>query len=589
MFHLKRYRRLIFLFGLISLVYYQLNGIGEFSSGGKFKKGQLIHQGYPRSDNIQFDPSVIKYIPHESIIQTYKSRNIEVPEGIDWSKLAYVFYATSPERLLSVLVNIHQLVHYGSSAQFELIYTSDHPLCGYSNREKAWETHEEAELPDDNPILNILQKKYNVNIRYLPPLTNLKCKPGQYWAESFSKFHLWRFVNYDRVIYLDSDGFILKNMDQLFFIPPSLIATPIEYTLNPKKSKGSQKSLSDIPPTPLEHTLLLKDIYQSFIADELQFDDDFYYKLYNELPDINTSIDIGEGFDPNWKMRINSYVMVCQPNLKAWEWIKKSVNNLSSESWDMELVNEVWDLDGLIKTKGNSFKSDSGEIIPAIQIIPHSPYAILSGEFRNTLHDHANYITPPIYTGLLGDSQFEKVSLRELEKKLGFEVDNIEDKWGEFNEIGLWDWAWRLSGGGNAKPIVGKRSRGFDEEEDNDMFYAGMGTERYGWDPKSISDEIYYIHWSDYPLLKPWDIIDREILKGIDWGSLNKWSNSIDPVAELPGLKIMDDIVTNSYTKCISSRGGIDDKFGQSVCFQSIIEWKKLYYRYWKVMSVLRY
>lgn len=563
--------------------------MGGFFTGGKFKLGQLIQQGHYKSkDVVTFNPSKIKYIPHETIIQTHKSRLIEKPEEINWSKLAYVFYATSPERLLSVLVNVHQLIHYGSNAQFELIYTFEHPLNGYSNREKAWELDEEYDLPEINAILKVLQKKYNVNIRYLPPLTNLKSKPDEYLGESFSKLHLWKFTEYDRVICLDSDGFIMRNLDQLFFIPPSLLSTPIEYNNGPIKSVNYINSLSDIPPTPLEHSLLLKDLYHDFIIDELLFDDNFYYKFYNGLPDINTSIEIGQKFDSSWKMRLNSYIMVCTPNLKVWKWVKKSVCNLDANARDMELVNEVWDLDGLIKTDGNFFELDDGQIIPAISIIPHSPYAMLSGEFKKSLHGHANYLTPPIYMGLLGDSNFEKVSLRELEKKLDVKSDSIEDPWGTFSEIGIWDWAWRFLPDGSVKST--KRDVSYDEDKEaEDIFYTGMGPERYGWAPKFISEELYYVHWSDYPLPKPWDIIPKESLKGIDWKLLTNWSNSINPIPELGNLKPMDDIVMDSYTNCINSRGGLDDQFGQKVCLESMIEWKKLYIKYWKVMNVLRY
>lgn len=580
MFHLKRYRRLLVVVVLMLVLLYQWETIKRLSGVEKFSRRQLIQQQKPES-HIKFQPSIVKYVPYETIVQTYKSSIIEKPDGVDWSKLAYVFYATSAERLLSVLVNIQQLVHYGTSAQFELIYTFEHPLDGYENREKAWEAGEEEPLPTDDPILKVLQTKYSVNVRYLPPLTNLKSKPGQYWEKSFSKFHLWKLVNYDRVIFLDADGFIMKNMDQLFFIPPSVLSTPIEYGNVPIESKHSS---SELAPTPLEHTLLLRDLYHENIIDEMNFDSEFYMKLYNALPEINESINIGKALDPSWKMRLNSYLMVCTPSMKVWNKVKQSASNLHAESWDMELVNEMWDLSGLIQTSGNFFELEDGQIIPAVSVIPHAPYAMLSGEFKLTLHGHENYLTPPMYTGLLGDPKFHKVSLRELERTVDTKDMNIEDSWETFNEVGLWDWGWRFAPDGT---VLTKRQGA--EEESEDMFYAGMGPEKYGWEPKTISQDLYYLHWSDYPLPKPWMIMTKEALKKINWPLLNDWARRLETMPEFPSLKPMDDIAQESYTECINSRGAINDDFGKQTCLDSIVEWKKVYVKYWKVMSMARY
>jgi len=36
------------------------------------------------------------------------------------------------------------------------------------------------------------------------------------WADSFTKLYLFGLVEYRRLIYFDSDGLLLKNMDHLF-------------------------------------------------------------------------------------------------------------------------------------------------------------------------------------------------------------------------------------------------------------------------------------------------------------------------------------------------------------------------------------
>jgi lipopolysaccharide biosynthesis glycosyltransferase len=39
------------------------------------------------------------------------------------------------------------------------------------------------------------------------------------WERAFSKYLIWRLVEYDTVIWLDADNLILHNIDELFFYP----------------------------------------------------------------------------------------------------------------------------------------------------------------------------------------------------------------------------------------------------------------------------------------------------------------------------------------------------------------------------------
>ena len=39
------------------------------------------------------------------------------------------------------------------------------------------------------------------------------------WAQSLTKLHLFGLTQYKRLIYLDADGLVLRNMDHLFSLP----------------------------------------------------------------------------------------------------------------------------------------------------------------------------------------------------------------------------------------------------------------------------------------------------------------------------------------------------------------------------------
>lgn len=554
----------------------------------------------------------IKYISYETTLQNYRSILIEKAD-IDWSDKAYVFYATSPERLLPVLINVHQLQIMGSKAQVELIYTYNHPFNSYENRQKAWLQTSQAEPAPDDPILDILESKFNVHINYLPSLQNIKSKPGEYWGDSFTKLHAWHLTQYKKVIYLDADGLIRKPLDSLFFLPSAELATTIEYHHVPvynEKWFGSYLSVNDILPTPLEIILRNKDIYD-IIEKETEYDATFFKKMYNFLPEVNPSIDAGSFFNNKWQMKLASYIMVIEPSEKTWDHIKEAVKSLKSTDWDMELINKIWNPKGLADL-GNSYNGK-----PSLLLIPHSPYAILSGEFRKSLHQHVGYLTTPVDFGYLGDPAFEKVSLRDLQRA-GVTWDSLEDVEG----VGVWDWAWRFDQEGrlttgdidtvvdNIEGMVAKRSinekKKYRKQKSKgpaniipvyksieaENIFLGMGVDRIGWDPNLIRRDIIYVHWSDYPLVKPWQII--EDLGNLNWAALKKWSNEMDMNAQSSSLTndgeimpLLDELIKmsiQSFKECKNSRGS-EDVFGISVCRESAKEWKKLYLEYWEVMN----
>ena len=52
------------------------------------------------------------------------------------------------------------------------------------------------------------------------------------WAQSLTKLHVFGLTQYKRLIYLDADGLVLRNMDHLFSLPDAAVAMPRAYWLS---------------------------------------------------------------------------------------------------------------------------------------------------------------------------------------------------------------------------------------------------------------------------------------------------------------------------------------------------------------------
>ncbi|KAG8717253.1 hypothetical protein FRC11_003803, partial [Ceratobasidium sp. 423] len=137
-------------------------------------------------------------------------------------RFAYVFYATEKEYLCNVLINFKQLRQLNVAAELALIYPTS--WIGKYPPSSA------------NPIRNMLDRardEYGVNLH---PLELWNTGRGDAtWASSLTKLHVFGLTNYTRVVYLDSDGIVLNNLDHLFLAPQARIALPRAYWLEKGK------------------------------------------------------------------------------------------------------------------------------------------------------------------------------------------------------------------------------------------------------------------------------------------------------------------------------------------------------------------
>ncbi|CAE6429206.1 unnamed protein product [Rhizoctonia solani] len=138
------------------------------------------------------------------------------------NRFAYVFYATEREYLCNVLINFRQLRQFDVAAELALIYP------------KSWIN--QYPPGSTNPIRRMLERAHNEYQVNLHPMELWSTGRGDHtWANSLTKLHIFGLTNYTRIVYLDSDGIVLNNLDHLFLAPQSQIALPRAYWLEQGK------------------------------------------------------------------------------------------------------------------------------------------------------------------------------------------------------------------------------------------------------------------------------------------------------------------------------------------------------------------
>lgn len=57
------------------------------------------------------------------------------------------------------------------------------------------------------------------NIRIITRIRNPRAEKDSYNEYNYSKFRLWQLTDYDKIIFIDSDIIVLRNLDLLFHFP----------------------------------------------------------------------------------------------------------------------------------------------------------------------------------------------------------------------------------------------------------------------------------------------------------------------------------------------------------------------------------
>ena len=83
---------------------------------------------------------------------------------------------------------------------------------------------------------------FNINYLLLPSVEyNNQNKVNPHWMFTFDKLNLFKLMDYEKIVYLDSDFLILENLDHLFDYPALSMPRDIPFHKNPLSRKNFVK------------------------------------------------------------------------------------------------------------------------------------------------------------------------------------------------------------------------------------------------------------------------------------------------------------------------------------------------------------
>ena len=408
------------------------------------------------TDILDFDRDHLKVIYQDMIDTVYQNTDLD---GVDWEKLAYVFYATSESHVCNVLMKFAELRNYGSRAQFELLI-GRHLM-------------DEAKKPALYKQLTDFAKQHKVIFKPVDVI-HMEGGPEVIWENAFTKLLVFNETQYDRIIYMDSDA-VLPNghMDELFFVPPCRLAVPNGYwltesLLHNKAERYNMKDYGFVPMTTEQRQARIDEMVKTNITAFLDpntgklpvfkngkaplkdrvNEKNFYTNLFNSLPN-----------DPVLdEYQLTDFLMVIQPSPELFARVQHSLDIRTTE-FDMDLIQRhvfppqpCLDMQKESGQKDLTYDDRLAEV-PEMIVLPHSTYAVLTMDLnRRDNHDM-----------LMADTQDLAFMMQRPEKP-------SEDV----------HWYWEIDHLPNLADI--------------------------------IYDNVKYLHFSDHPIPKPW--FKKDIFNG---------------------------------------------------------------------------
>ena len=170
-----------------------------------------------------YNPLEIKQIPVGTIDELYAARldgELKSNRVIEWSKFAYVNYVTDADYLCNTLIIFNDLKQEFGT-KAKLVLLISQDLVESSTSSK---------IDDVNLLLRKIQAidENQVIIKYIDNI--VKPKDTTPWNESLTKLLVFNQTEFDRIIYFDNDANLRSDLDELFFLPDHIkFAAPLTY------------------------------------------------------------------------------------------------------------------------------------------------------------------------------------------------------------------------------------------------------------------------------------------------------------------------------------------------------------------------
>lgn len=343
-----------------------------------------------------YNPLAVKQIPEETIDALYSVHKNKVSKGqdiIDWSKLAYVNYATDINYLCNTFIIFKNLKRYGTQAKLHLLVSRS--LLSSNN-----EDSESA-----NMLLQRIKSLDREQIVIKEVDSLFKPKDQSEWKDSLTKLLVFNQTEYDRVIYLDSDADVKDSMDELFFIPQYIkFAAPLAYWFFNDNDLSS--AYHDVKVTEKAKSNLFR--YTDILTNRVKKGQMIYNHLPNLPPPLflnteNVAQDIINsrpsllqwlGFPSSRsqesKAKFSSSLMVIKPSTETYEnimyWMLPKILR-AKDKFDMDLINEeLYNMRRSIYNQFMLFRRLKTRFLPEMLVLPFGRYGLLTGSIKNPEH-----------------------------------------------------------------------------------------------------------------------------------------------------------------------------------------------------------
>ncbi|CCH44021.1 Glucose N-acetyltransferase 1 [Wickerhamomyces ciferrii] len=414
------------------------NVLQKIKSTSDNKPSNIItdSQGY---EILDYDREHIKYISPEIIDSIYNNTDLD---SIDWTKYAYILYATSTNHMCNAMMIFAELRKYETRAQLVLLVNNkflEDPI----KHEYEFNT------------LTSFSKKFNVLLKATQVKTMNDKQDVNIWISSFTKLMVFNETDYNRVIYLDSDAILPQsNLDELFFIPHTKLASVTgywltqeryakqeylkyhanQYNFKPKSQMEKQLEMNEFISkniSPFQNSKGFLPINNKANETTMEFkinELNFQNNLYNNLPNF-PFLD---------EYSFTNIIMVIEPSKELFQRIEASFDQRKKNEFDMDIINfYVFKLIKSLELQKDRAKPQIESLedfdSPEFLILPHQRYGVLTSEL-NTVTDHKSFLADPmdqpfVYQkhGLItGDNEPPYYDLSAIEQQSEKFIPNIK-------------------------------------------------------------------------------------------------------------------------------------------------------------------
>jgi len=144
------------------------------------------------------------------------------------------------------------------------------------------------------------------NISIIQLITPPKQAENPRWVDQFSKFLIWNYTQFDRIIYIDLDSIILQNMDELFLLPSDIPLAAVGSFMGGSFNDGFGAGMLVLPPNQTVLIELFSNIarteeYNYKMMDQGFLNWWFKFEMYRLPPKYFANIAIHEQSKPSWE------------------------------------------------------------------------------------------------------------------------------------------------------------------------------------------------------------------------------------------------------------------------------------------------